>query len=171
MRLLNLCVYMNLIAIGAAWAESVQSSSSPQGNVKILADNMECDQATNKCVATGNAVAQKLNTPDNQVISAETLIAYFAKSAPDQPSRLVRLEAIGDVMVTTGDTIIRAPRGEYDVDKDYAQLFEDVHVTNKENHVHGHYGEVFMKTGLYKIVSDSDQVEALLFTKESAPKS
>lgn len=146
-------------------AESAKSASA--SNIKILADQMECDQNNNKCVAIGHAIAQKLNDPDNRTISADKLVAFFSKKELNAPSRLIKIEAEGNVVVTTKETVIRAPRGHYDVDQEYAEMFEDVRVTNTEkNHITGHYGEVCMKTGLYKIKSEGQQVQALIFSAD-----
>lgn len=148
-------------------AESAKFEPTAASNIKILADQMECDQNNNKCVAIGHAIAQKLNDPDNRTISADKLVAFFSKKELNAPSRLIKIEAEGNVVVTTKETVIRAPRGHYDVDQEYAEMFEDVRVTNTEkNHVTGHYGEVCMKTGLYKIKSEGQQVQALIFSAD-----
>lgn len=155
------------LLFGFSQAEPSESSSS---DLKILADEMDCHSQENKCIATGNAIAEKLNDPEKRTLSADKLIAYFSKKEPGTQSKLIRIEAEGNVVVTTGETIIRGPRGTYQVEEEYAEIFDDVQVTNKQNHLHGDYGEVFMKTGQYKVkemgTNPGKQVVALIFSEK-----
>ena len=176
---LNAAVFVSLCSFSygaeqksqSAIPESVSQPSqnlpgTKTNNIKILADQMECDDKQNKCIATGNAVAQKTNDPKNSTISAHVLIAYFSPKEPGKSSQLIRIEAEGDVVITTGNTIIRAPRGYYKVTEEYAELFEDVRVTNSgKNQLNGTHGDVFFDTGHYKVTSEGKQVQALLFSK------
>jgi lipopolysaccharide export system protein LptA len=156
-----------LTGVENSYVFAENETTQPDNNIKILADEMECDQQTGKCIATGNAVAQKLNDPEGRTIAADKLITFFAKKDPQGPSKLTRIEAEGNVVITTGETIIRAPRGYYNAETEYAELFEDVRATNAgKNHLVGNHGDVYMNTGQYKVTSANQQVQALIFTKD-----
>lgn len=57
---------------------ATKSENSP---LRIVSDEMTCDQKTNICVAKGNAFAEQLNVPDSEkkTISAERFIAHFKR--------------------------------------------------------------------------------------------
>lgn len=153
--------------LSIAQAEDINEDN----NIRILSDEMECDQNQRRCIATGNAIAEKVNDPKKQSISAHKLTAYFSEKTETKQSQLERIDAEGDVVVTTGDTIIRGPRGTYRVNADKtiesAEIFEDVRVSNDKNQVNGTYGHVDMVTGKYTIQQEPGrQVEALVFTQK-----
>ncbi len=159
--------------------------------VKILADHLECDQLKGVCTAQGNASAQKLNDPELKTIVADKLLAYFEKGEKDKEKekptqakeaekkeekeaslegdtglghmKLVRLEAHGDVVMTTRENVIQGDRAEYKVQEDLVEVFgKNVKITNNENQLNGNYCQANLKTGKYKMIKEGGRVQALI---------
>jgi lipopolysaccharide export system protein LptA len=141
------------------------SSQSPsQPDIKILSDQMDCDQSHNTCIAKGNATAEKLNDPKVKILKADQITAHFAKAGGTGPLKVTRLEATGNVFFIIGDIIIQGKRGNYLADSEVAEVFEGVKVTNGKNQLDGDYGTVNMKTGHYSLKGGGERVQALIFT-------
>lgn len=141
-------------------------SSPGQADIKILSEQMECDQSRNVCVAKGNAIAQKLDGPKTKILKADQITTHFAREGETGPVKLTRLEAEGNVFFIIDDIIIQGKRGNYLADSEVAEVFGDVKITNGKNQLDGSYGKVYMKTGHYSIKRDGEPVQALIFTAE-----
>jgi lipopolysaccharide export system protein LptA len=152
---------LTLLVTAASPAQ--QNAGAP--DLKITSDEIDCTQDQKKCTALGNARAEKLNTKEPQIITAETMIAHFNK-IPGGSTKLHRLEAHGDVVIIHGEAVIRARRVDYDVNTKVAQAFEDVTVSQDKNQLEGTFGEVNMATGEYKLRREGGQVDALIYTKD-----
>jgi lipopolysaccharide export system protein LptA len=144
-------------------------SSPGQPNIKILAEQMDCDQSQNVCIAKVNASAEKLNDPKTKILKADQIKAHFGKEGRDGSTKVTHLEADGHVFLILGDIIIQGERGDYVVDTEVAKVYDDVKITNGQNQVSGSYGEVNMKTGQYSVRRDGERVQALIYTKEDKP--
>jgi lipopolysaccharide export system protein LptA len=79
--------------------------------------------------------------------------------APAQPAgtggdqRLQRVEAFGNVHVSTPTEIARGDRGVYNMQTSVAQLAGNVRLTRGDNQMAGDFGEVNMNTGLSRLLS------------------
>jgi lipopolysaccharide export system protein LptA len=79
--------------------------------------------------------------------------------APAQPAgtgadqRLQRVEAFGNVHVSTPTEIARGDRGVYNMQTSIAQLAGNVRLTRGDNQMAGDFGEVNMNTGLSRLLS------------------
>jgi len=140
--------------------------SSP--HIKILSQQMDCDQSQNVCVATGNAVAQKLGDPQTKILKADKITTYFAKEGEKGSLKLVRLEAEGNVFFIIGDIVVQGDQGNYAATSEVAEVFGSVKITNGKNQLNGSYGKVFMTTGHYTIKRDGAPVQALIFESGKA---
>ena len=173
----------------------ISSGENPPENknsdqpLRIVADEMDCDQKTNICTAKGNAFAQKMNDPKNQTISAHTLIAHFKKK--DKPAQgnkvedsqtssqgsglsqglsestsLEKIEAVGDVVMADTSSIIKCDRGIYYAETETADLFDNVSLTQGKNELTGTHGHANMKDETYSIKNENGRVEGLFYQKE-----
>lgn len=170
--------------------ESSKEKSQEQP-LRIVADEMDCDQKTNICTAKGNAFAQKMNDPKNQTISAHTLIAHFKKkdrSAPkdnsskaQEPSQegdttqgvsgntsLDKIEAVGDVVMADTSSIIKCDRGIYYAETETADLYDNVSLTQGKNELTGTHGHANMKDETYSIKNENGRVEGLFYQKDKS---
>ena len=140
--------------------------SKNQPNIKILSDEMDCDQTRSVCVAKGNATAEKLGEDKVKILKADQITAHFAKDGGAGPMKITRLEAVGNVFFIIGDISIQGKRGNYITEEDSAEVFDDVKITNRENQLEGGYGKVYLKTGQYTLKNNGERVQALIFTKD-----
>lgn len=172
----------------------VQKSSNEKSQeqpLRIVADEMDCDQKTNICTAKGNAFAQKMNDPKNQTISAHTLIAHFKKkdhsaskgnsSKPQESSQegdmmqgvagntsLEKIEAVGDVVMADTSSIIKCDRGIYYAETETADLYDNVSLTQGKNELTGTHGHANMKDETYSIKNENGRVEGLFYQKDKS---
>ena len=75
--------------------------------------------------------------------------------------RLERVEAFGDVHVSTETEIAIGDRGVYNADTGIAVLAGNVKITRGQNMLNGDYAEVNTNTGISRLLSDSRQVRGL----------
>ena len=166
---------MALLLAHPLWAAG--DKGNPENPLNIVADIMECDQKTNICTATGSTFAQKLKDPAKQTIRAEKLIAHFEKknngeAKPDttnkdeepsqeknELSKLKKLEAIGDVVMTDDGSILRCHHAIYHADSETAEFFGNVSLTRGRNQMEGDYGHADLKTSQYFVKADDDKEE------------
>ncbi|WP_420403359.1 LptA/OstA family protein [Nisaea sp.] len=114
-------------------------------------DSLEYWEQRQIAVARGNATAKK----DDRTIRADTLIARFEE---DAGGKLVatRMDAVGDVVITTAEDVARGDEGIYNVDSETAILQGNVRITRGENQLNGERAEVNLKTGISKLLSGPD---------------
>lgn len=163
-------IICSLMFFNAAFATPPPAPATPpsnQPNIKILSDQMDCDQNHNVCVAKGNAIAEKLNDSKVKILKADQITAYFSKDGGAGPLKVTRLEAEENVFFIIGDIIVQGKRGTYLAEEDVAEVFDDVKITNGKNQLDGNYAKVNMKTGHYSIKRGNEPVQALIFTKDS----
>ena len=110
-------------------------------------DSLEYWDERRLAVARGDAVARR----EGQRIDADILTAHFG-DGPDGVSRVERVDAIGDVVITTPQEVVRGREGVYDVLRETATLAGDVRVTRGENQLNGERAEVNLKTGVSRML-------------------
>ncbi|MGF1640009.1 MAG: LptA/OstA family protein [Rhodospirillales bacterium] len=114
---------------------------------EVTADRqIEFRPETQTLVAQGNAIAVK----GDSRLKAETLTAHFSRET-GEGSRLKRVEAAGDVHLTTPNEVLRADRGVYDLETGIASLLGSVRITRGENQLNGCRAEIDMNAGRSKI--------------------
>jgi lipopolysaccharide export system protein LptA len=168
MNRITIQAIFTLLLINATFANPVPTApTQTQPNIKILSEQMDCDQSHNVCVAKGNAIAEKLDDSKVKILKADQITSYFSKEGGTGPLKVTRLEAEGNVFFIIGDIIVQGKRGTYLAENDVAEVFDDVKITNEKNQLDGGYAKVNMKTGHYSIKRGSEPVQALIFTKDS----
>ena len=113
-------------------------------------DSLEYWDKRQIAVARGNAEAKK----DDRTIRADILIARFEE---DSEGSLVakRIDAVGNVFITTPEDAARGDEGIYNVDSEIATLQGNVRITRGENQLNGEQAEVNLKTGISKLLASS----------------
>lgn len=134
-------------------------------------DSLEYWEKKRISVARGEAlVVQK----DGR-LKADVLTAHFRKTAGEDTT-LYRVEAFGNVLVTTANGIARGDRGTYDADTGLATLTGSVKITRDNNQLNGEIAEVDLKTGVSRILgaaqpgSKSGPVRALIVPQHAPDK-
>lgn len=110
-------------------------------------DSLEYWEEKGIAVARGDAEARR----EDKRIKADVLTAHFAPGAEDS-LELKRIEAFGNVRITTPQEYARGNHGIYHVERELASLDGDVKITRDENQLNGEYAEVNMKTGISRLL-------------------
>jgi lipopolysaccharide export system protein LptA len=84
-------------------------------------------------------------------VRADRFVAYFKEEGGKQS--LKRVEAHGNVIITTPTEIARGNRGDYDSESQVATLSGNVRLTRGDNQLNGDRAEVNMKTGISKLLA------------------
>lgn len=110
-------------------------------------DSLEYWEKKNLAVARGDAEARR----EDKRIKADVLSAYFV---PDKANNLTlnRIEAFGNVRVSTPTEFARGDHGIYFAERELATLTGGVKITREENQLNGEYAEVDMKTGVSRLL-------------------
>ncbi|HTO80719.1 MAG TPA: LptA/OstA family protein [Methylomirabilota bacterium] len=129
-------------------------------------DGIEYQDNALIAIARGNAVVVQ----GTKQVTADKMTGHFERQT-DGKSRLVRVEANGNVQVKTPNTFATGNEGDYDVDKDFMTLTGNVKVTNGQNQFNGEHAEVDVKSGVSRLVGGSDgtgKVKSLIMPSSSS---
>jgi lipopolysaccharide export system protein LptA len=88
---------------------------------------------------------------DKKRVRADRFIAFFNEEGGKQS--LKRVEALGNVVITTPTEIARGNRGDYEAETQVATLTGNVRLTRGDNQLNGDRAEVNMKTGVSKLLA------------------
>lgn len=114
---------------------------------KITADKeLEYDSKTRILVATGNAVV----VDGDRTVYGDVVTIHLRQDATGK-TQPARLEANGHVRVVTPKDDIRADRGTYDVDRDFATVDGAVRIVQGANQLEGCHGEMDMRAGISRL--------------------
>lgn len=165
---IHFIVWSIIIIAHTTASTNTQSSTtmSDEPNIKIVSNEIHCEQSKNICIAKGNAKAEKLKDSKVKVLKADQITAHFTKKDSKGPLKVTHLEAEGNVFLIIGDIIVQGRHGQYSDETEIAEVFDDVKITNGKNQLDGGYARVNMKTGHYTIKRDGERVTALIFTKD-----
>ena len=89
---------------------------------------------------------------DKKRVRADRFVAYFKEESGKQS--LKRVEAFGNVVITTPTEIARGNRGDYEAETQVATLTGNVRLTRGDNQLNGDRAEVNMKSGVSKLLAD-----------------
>jgi lipopolysaccharide export system protein LptA len=111
-------------------------------------DSLEYWEQKQLAVARGDADAQRAD----KRIQADVLTASFATGA-DGKQTITRIDAYGNVRISTATEFARGERGIYYVDREFATLTGEVSLTREDNQLNGEYAEVDLKTGVSRLLA------------------
>lgn len=97
---------------------------------------------------------------DKRRVRADRFVAFFKEEGGKQSLR--RVEALGNVVITTPTEIARGNRGDYDAETQVATLSGNVRLTRGDNQLNGDRAEVNMKTGVSKLLAGDDGPASVL---------
>jgi len=131
-------------------------------------DSLEYWETNKVAVARGDAQAVR----ENQRIRADSLTAYFQEQTPGAGSSISRVDAVGDVVITTPQEVARGREGVYNARTGTATLNGDVRITRGENQLNGERAEVNLNTGISRLLPAGQGGERVrgLFTPGTAPR-
>ena len=111
-------------------------------------DSLEWYDQKQLGVARGNAVALR----GDRRVRGDVLTARVAKQANGQ-SRISRIDANGNVLVSSPGQIARGDAGVYNLDTGIATLTGHVRLTRGENELRGRYAVVDLNTNVSRLLS------------------
>jgi lipopolysaccharide export system protein LptA len=135
----------------------------------VADDSLEYYEKRKLAIARGNALAIRAD----RRLKADVLMAHFAEAdakAAKRESKLERIEAVGNVLISTPTEIVLAERGDYDLTSGLAQLTGGVKITRGETQLNGQRAEVNMKTGRSRLLSSGDRVRGVFLPGASPEK-
>jgi lipopolysaccharide export system protein LptA len=121
-------------------------------------------------VARGNAIAKRAD----RVVRGDVLTARVTKQ-PDGSSHISRIDAHGNVEVSSPGQIARGDDGVYDLDKGLVTLTGRVRLTRGENELKGRYAVVDLNTNVSRLLpgppnarlaSGTGRVEGLIVPRQ-----
>lgn len=121
-----------------------------QTDIVTARDDLEYWDERKLAVARGDAVAVRIANQNR--IRADVLIGEFQDN-PQGQLVMNRMDARGNVVVTTQTDIARGDQGVYDLATDIAVLTGDVKITRGQNQINGAVAEVNMKTGISRMLT------------------
>jgi len=127
-------------------------------------DSLEYWEKRNLAVARGNAIAER----GENKLRADVLTAHFQEDANGK-SRVSKVDAFDNVVITTPDEIVRSKRGVYDVETGIAILTGSVKITRGTNQLNGENAEVNLNTGVSRLFGKGGGVRGI-FTPETTVK-
>ncbi len=119
----------------------------------VADDSLEYYADRRLAIARGNAVAVR----ENRRVRADVLMGHFpaaTNGAGAGTGGLERIEAVGDVVITTDGDIARADEGDYDVNAGFATLRGRVKITRGDDQINGEFAEIDLNTGVSRLVGD-----------------
>jgi lipopolysaccharide export system protein LptA len=143
-----------LLAMGLASPAVAQGARSPLGDrdtdqpIEITADSLEVQQEEQMAIFRGNVDAVQ----GDLVLNADTLRVYYTQQEGAEPSGIRRIEAIGNVILSSPEETAQGEQGVYHVDRDFVELTGDVVLTRGENVIRGRRLELDLASGYSKIV-------------------
>jgi len=110
-------------------------------------DSLEYWEKKQIAVARGDAEA----TREDKRIKADVLTAYFE---PDKKGdvKLTKVDAFGNVRVSTATEFARGDTGVYYVEREFATLSGSVKITREQNQMNGEYAEVDLASGVSRLL-------------------
>lgn len=115
-------------------------------------DSLEYWEYKHIAVARGAAQAVR----EDKRILADVLTAHFEEREGAGESgnlELTRIDAYGNVRISTAGEFARGDRGVYYVDREFATLTGAVKITREDNQLNGEYAEINMKTGVSRLLA------------------
>lgn len=116
-------------------------------DVLTAKDRLEYSDRTREASAHGDVAVVR----EGQRLDAEHVLATLAPGAAGDLA-LSKVEATGNVRIATPREFVRADRGTYDVEKQFAILTGGVKVTQDQNQLNGEYAEVDLKSGVSRLL-------------------
>ncbi len=111
-------------------------------------DRLEYRTGEQVAVVTGDATAVR----GDKTIRADRFIAYFGQNEVGE-TVMRRVDAEGNVIITTPTEVARSHRGTYDAKTGVARLTGGVMLTRGDNQLNGEYAEVDLNTGVSRLLA------------------
>lgn len=113
-------------------------------------DSLEYYEDRQLAVARGDALAIR----EDRRVRADILTAHFVnKKGQKRSSKMERIEAVGNVHLSTATDIVTAEQGDYQLDAGLATVSGGVQITRGETQLNGDRAEVNLNTGQSRLLT------------------
>lgn len=136
------------------------------GNLKILTpkesitarDSIEYWHKDNKGIARGQATA--LFPEKEELIQADTLVAYFAEKTTESKEKLSidKVEAEGHMLASSSKSVVTGDRGIYSAKDHLVEVFNNVKVMQGENVIEGGYARHNLETDVAEMFTEPPHI-------------
>ena len=128
-------------------------------------DSLEYHETKQVAVARGDALAIR----GDRRVRADVLTAHFGEG--NQQATMDRIDAVGNVLVSTPTDIVRAEKGDYDPARGIATVTGNVKITRGDTQLNGERAEVNLETGESRLLSSpsGERVRGLFLPKAKSP--
>lgn len=128
-------------------------------------DSLEYHENQQIAVARGDALAIR----GDRRVRADVLTAHFGEG--NQQAAMDRIDALGNVLVSTPTDIVRAEKGDYDPVRGIATVTGNVRITRGDTQLNGERAEVNLETGESRLLSSpsGERVRGLFLPKAKNP--
>ncbi|MFT5489307.1 MAG: lipopolysaccharide export system protein LptA [Alphaproteobacteria bacterium] len=128
-------------------------------------DSLEYYETKQLAVARGDALAIR----GDRRVRADVLTAHFGEG--NQQAAMERIDALGNVLVSTPTDIVRAEKGDYDPSRGIATVTGNVKITRGDTQLNGERAEVNLETGESRLLSSpsGERVRGLFLPKAKSP--
>jgi lipopolysaccharide export system protein LptA len=128
-------------------------------------ESLEYWEADKRAVARGDAIVRRA---EGDAMRADLLTAQLKEDANGE---LVvdRVEATGNVTITTKQDVIRGSQGVYDVTSGKALVVGNVEISRGGNQLNGQRAEVDLNSGISRLIGSGGPVRGLL-NEQDAPR-
>ncbi len=128
-------------------------------------DSLEYHETQQLAVARGDALAVR----GDRRVRADVLTAHFGEG--NQQAAMDRIDAVGNVLVSTPTDIVRAEKGDYDPARGIATVSGNVKITRGDTQLNGERAEVNLETGESRLLSSpsGERVRGLFLPKAKSP--
>ena len=154
-----------LLAGAGAAQEDASGGDGPDRAIEISADTLEVRQSENLAIFQGSVKAEQ----GDMVLTANTLTVHY-REAEDGDGNLgvSRIEAEGDVVVSSPEETARGQRGVYDIDAGRIDLAGGVVLNQGNNIVRGETLTMDLESGVSTVSGDDGdgRVEGLFVPDE-----
>ncbi|MGE4221327.1 MAG: LptA/OstA family protein [Alphaproteobacteria bacterium] len=123
-------------------------------------DSLEYWEKREIAVARGDAFVVE---GDNR-LKADVLVASMGKNPKTGKQEVVRIDADGNIHVSTPTDIVRGEKGVYNLLTDIVKLCGNVRITRGQDQLNGSCAEVNLKTGISRLVGGQSGRVRGLFT-------
>lgn len=124
-------------------------------------DSLEYYETRQLAVARGDAIAIR----GDRRVRADVLTAHFGEG--NRQAAMDRIEALGNVLVSTPTDIVRAEKGDYDPARGVATVTGNVKITRGDTQLNGERAEVNLESGESRLLSSpsGERVRGLFLPK------
>lgn len=134
----------------AAQTEKIAAGHDSDLPIEITADTLEVRQTESLAIFRGEVDAVQ----GDMLLRADVLVVHYRDNEenPEQPG-ISRIDAEGNVFVSSPDETAQGERGVYDVDNQKIELAGDVVLTRGDNVIKGQQLELDLETGKSQVLS------------------